>query len=152
MARKECLAGLLIIIFCGVTTYLAIQLPMGSAAKPGPGIFPLLLGLVIGSLSLLLILKNLRSQTKLGDRGIDKEVPTGKWRVVYLLGSLFLYVLLLQPIGFLVSTCIFLIGLKPIIQKSWVPVLLGSFFTSVVFFFFFNYLLKVQLPMGIFAK
>jgi putative tricarboxylic transport membrane protein len=152
MARKERFAGLLIIIFSGVATYLAIQLPMGSATKPGPGIFPLLLGLVIGLLSLLLILKNLRSRRRLGDRGIDKDVPTGKWRVVYLLGSLFLYVLLIQPIGFLISTWIFLIGLKPIIKKRWVPVLLGSFFISVVLFFCFNYLLKVQLPMGILAK
>jgi len=152
MAKKERIAGLLIFIFCGGTTYLAIHLPMGSAAKPGPGIFPLLLSLVIGCLSLLLILKNLRSQRKLGERDTDKEVPPGKWRVVYLLGSLFLYVFLPQPIGFLVSTWIFLIGLKPIIKKRWVPVLLGSFFISVVLFFCFNYLLKVQLPMGILAK
>jgi putative tricarboxylic transport membrane protein len=148
MVWKDRLSGIFIIIFSGVTIYLAFKLPMGRAAKPGPGIFPLLLSVVIGFLALSLFLRTLRSK---GEFGIE-EIPTTKWRLVYLLGDLFLYVFLLRPLGFLISTWIFLILLNPIVKKKWIPVLLGSLFISAIFFFSFNYLLKVELPMGILAK
>ena len=148
MAWKDRLSGILFLIFSGVTIYLALRLPMGRMGKPGPGIFPLLLSVVIGFLALSLLLGNLRSKGELG----TEERPVPKWRLVYLLGDLCLYVFLLRPLGFLISTWIFLIVLKPIIKKKWIPVLLGSLFISASFFFFFNYLLKVELPMGILAR
>ncbi len=148
MVWKDRLSGIFIIIFSGVTIYLAFKLPMGRDGKPGPGIFPLLLSVVIGFLALSLFLRTLRSK---GEFGIE-EIPTTKWRLVYLLGDLFLYVFLLRPLGFLISTWIFLILLNPIVKKKWIPVLLGSLFISAIFFFSFNYLLKVELPMGILAK
>jgi len=148
MAWKDRVSGILFLIFSGVTIYLALRLPMGRMGKPGPGIFPLLLSVVIGFLALSLLLGNLRSKGELG----TEERPVPKWRLVYLLGDLCLYAFLLRPLGFLISTWIFLIVLKPIIKKKWIPVLLGSLFISASFFFFFNYLLKVELPMGILAR
>jgi putative tricarboxylic transport membrane protein len=148
MAWKDRLSGILFLIFSGVTIYLALRLPMGRMGKPGPGIFPLLLSVVIAFLALSLFLRTLRSK---GDLGTE-EIPSTKWRLVYLLGDLCLYVFLLRPLGFLISTWIFLILLKPIIKKKWIPILLGSLFVSAAFFFFFNYLLKVELPMGILAR
>ena len=148
MAWKDRLSGILFLIFSGVTIYLALMLPMGRMGKPGPGIFPLLLSLVIAFLALSLFLRALRSK---GESG-NEEIPTPKWRLVYLLGDLCLYVFLLRPLGFLISTWIFLIVLKPILKKRWIPILLGSLFVSLVFFFFFNHLLKVELPMGILAR
>lgn len=148
MAWKDRLSGILFLIFSGVTIYLALMLPMGRMGKPGPGIFPLLLSVVIAFLALSLFLRALRSK---GESGTE-ETPTPKWRLVYLLGDLCLYVFLLRPLGFLISTWIFLIALKPILKKRWIPILLGSLFVSLVFFFFFNYLLKVELPMGILAR
>jgi putative tricarboxylic transport membrane protein len=148
MTCKDRLSGILLIIFSGVTIYLAFKLPMGKMGKPGPGIFPLILSVIIGLLALFLVLKSLRSKEEIG----NGEIPTTKWRLVYLLGDLCLYAFLFRPLGFVISTWIFLIILKPIVKKKWIPVLLGSLFISVSFLFFFNYLLKVDLPMGILAK
>jgi len=148
MAWKDRFSGIFLIIFSGVIMCLALKLPMGRVGKPGPGIFPLILSVVIGLLALLLLLRSLQSKGEFG----TEEIPITKWRLVYLLGDLCLYAFLLRPFGFLISTWIFLIVLKPIVKKKWIPVLLGSLFISVIFFFFFNYLLKVELPMGILAK
>jgi len=148
MAQKDRLSGFFFLIFSGVTIYLAIRLPMGKMGKPGPGIFPLLLGVVIAFLALLLFLRTIQSKVEFG----TEMIPTTKWRLVYLLGDLCLYAFLLRPLGFLISTWIFLMILKPIVKKRWIPILLGSLFVSVAFFLFFNYLLKVELPMGVFAK
>jgi len=148
MAWKDRLSGIFFLIFSGVTIYLALMLPMGRVGKPGPGIFPLLLSVVIAFLALLLFFRTIRSKGEFG----TEEIPTTKWRLVYLLGDLCLYAFLLRPLGFLISTWIFLIVLKPIVKKRWIPILLGSLFISAAFFFFFNYLLKVELPMGILAR
>ncbi len=97
------------IFFSGVTIYLALKLPLGKIGKPGPGFFPLLLSVVIGFLAFVLFLRTLRSKVESG----TEEIPTTKWRLLYLLGDLCLYAFLFRPLGFLISTWIFLIALKP---------------------------------------
>ena len=148
MAWRDRLSAIAFIVFSGVTICLALNVPMGKVGKPGPGIFPLILSVVIGLLSLFLFLRTLRSKEKHG----TEEMPITKWRLAYLLGDLCLYGSLFRPLGFLISTWIFLIILKPIVKKQWIHVVLGSLFVSVTLFFFFNYLLKVELPMGILAR
>jgi putative tricarboxylic transport membrane protein len=148
MAWKDRLSAVFVIIFSGVIFFLALELPLGKRTKPGPALFPLILSVVIGLLALLLFLENLRPKGE----GRNEGISTPKWRVGYLLGTLCLYAILFRPLGFLGSTWIFLVALKPIVKKKWIPVLLGSLLISLTFFFFFNYLLKVELPMGIFSK
>lgn len=99
-------------------------------------------------MALLLLLKTFRS----GGESKAQEVPSAKWRLLYLLGDLCFYPILFRPLGFLISTFVFLIALKPIVKKKWGPVLLGSLLVSLSFLLFFKYLLKVELPMGILEK
>jgi putative tricarboxylic transport membrane protein len=150
MAWKDRLSGILILIFSGVTLYLALRVPMGKISKPGPGVFPLLLSLVIGLLALLLTLRSLSPKKQPEVEAQEKTAH--KWGVLYLLGNFCLYAFLFRSLGFIISTSVFLIALKPIIKKKWIPVLLGSLFISLSFFLFFYYLLKVELPMGILEK
>lgn len=148
MVWKDRLAGLFVILFSGVSVYLALNLPLGKAASPGPGLFPLILSITVGLLALPLLLGFSQSDQESKTR----DIPSIKWKVIYLLGNLGLYAFLFRPLGFLISTSIFLIILKPIINKKWALVLPGAVFTSIGLFLFFNYLLRVELPMGILAK
>ena len=150
MGLKDRLSGYFLIFFSAITMYLAFKVPMGRTSKPGPGLFPLLLSLIIGVLALFLILRS--PSAKKGPEIAPEEKAVNRWAVFYLLGDLCLYGLLFRPLGFILSTFVFLIALKPVIGKKWIPVLLGSALISLCFFFFFNYLLKVELPMGLLAK
>jgi hypothetical protein len=145
---KDRLSSIFLLFFSGITIYLALKLPLGKIAKPGPGFFPLILSFVIASLALLLFLRAFRSKGE----SETQELPTTKWRLLYLLGDLCLYAFLFRPLGFLISTFVFLITLKPIIKKRWITILLGSLFISFSFLLFFSYLLKVELPMGVLEK
>jgi putative tricarboxylic transport membrane protein len=148
MQRKDRFSAFFFLFFSGVTIYLAFKLPWGRISKPGPGVFPLVLSVVIGLLAFVLLLTTLRLNKESG----AEEIPTTKWRLLYLLGDLCLYAFLFRSLGFLISTWIFLVALQPIVKKKWIPVLLGSMFISFCFLFFFSYLLKVELPMGILGK
>jgi putative tricarboxylic transport membrane protein len=79
----------------------------------------------------------------------DSEMPARKWKVFYLLGQLCVYAFLYRRLGYIVSTWIFLVSLKPLIQTRWVAWIFTSLLISAVFFVFFSVLLKVELPVGI---
>lgn len=148
MKWKDRLSSIFLLFFSGITVFLALRLPWGKIGKPGPSLFPLILSLIVGLMALLLFLKTFRSEGE----SEPQEPPTSKWRLLYLLGDLCFYAFLFRPLGFLISTFVFLTALKPIVKKKWIPVVLGSLLISLSFLLFFKYLLKVELPMGILEK
>jgi putative tricarboxylic transport membrane protein len=150
MAWKDRLSGIFILLFAGVTLLWGLKLPVGRMSKPGPGLFPLLLSGIIALLAIFLISKSYASRK--APAPVAQEKPANRWAVLYLLGDLCLYVFLFRPLGFILSTFLCLLLLKPVLQKKWSLVLIGSLVVSLTFFFFFFYLLKVELPMGILAR
>jgi putative tricarboxylic transport membrane protein len=147
MQRKNLYSAIFLVLFSGVTIYLAFKLPLGNYAKPGPGFFPLLMSIFIGLLAFLLFLTTVRPNRQ--PESFDLEMPARKWKVFYLLGQLCVYAFLYRRLGYIVSTGIFLVSLKPIIKTKWVVLILASLLVSSMFFVFFNVLLKVELPVGI---
>ena len=147
MQRKNLYSSIFLILFSGVTFYLGSRLLVGHAGKPGPGFFPLLMSVFIGILALILLLSTVRS-SKQPDSS-DEEGPARKWKVLYVLGLLCVYAFLYRPVGYILSTWIFLVCLKPVIHTRWAPLLLASLIASTIFFVFFNTLLRVELPVGI---
>jgi putative tricarboxylic transport membrane protein len=147
MQRKTLYSAIFLVLFSGVTIYLAFRLPLGHYGKPGPGFFPLLMSIFIGLLALVLFFTTVRSNQPAEIS--DGEMPERKWKVFYLLGQLCVYAFLYRRLGYVISTWIFLVSLKPIIKTKWAPLLLVSLLVSTLFFVFFNLLLKVELPAGI---
>ena len=71
MARKDRLSAILTVLFSALAACLALQLPIGKVGRPGPGIFPLVLSIVIGLLGLLLLSRTIRVKAKAGtEQGI----------------------------------------------------------------------------------
>ena len=127
------------------------RLPMGTAAKPGAGLFPLLVGFSLLGLSLALFLGSLK--TKHISPKDQEPFPAGKdrRRVLAVGASLALFVVLLKPLGYgvcgaaLMAAILRLLGLR-----SWGRILLISLATAAVSFYLFDALLGVPLPRGIF--
>lgn len=62
------------------------------------------------------------------------------------------YIILIKPLGFLISTVVFLaVTLKLLGVKELKLILLVSIITSLVIYLSFGVLLKVQIPVGIFG-
>ena len=126
------------------------RLPMGSAAKPGAGLFPLLVGISLLGLSLALFFWSLK--IKENSTKDQEPFPVGKdrRRVLAVGASLALFVLLLKPLGYglcsaaLMATILRLLGLR-----SWGRILVISLATAGISLFLFDTLLGVPLPRGI---
>ena len=66
MQRKNLYSAIFLVLFSVVTIHLALRLPLGHAAKPGPGLFPLLMSGFIALLAFLLFFTTVLSVTQSG--------------------------------------------------------------------------------------
>ena len=127
--------------------FLGIRSDMGSLENPGPGFMPMIAAGLIFLFSCLLLLRNLPSKEGKGPfQGV-------LWKRIFLtLFLLFLYSLILQRAGFLVSTFLIMSTLFRLIEKpSWSYVIFWGAIASGISFLIFDIWLEVSLPKGFFG-
>ncbi len=127
----------------------SLQVEVGTIRSPGPGFLPFWAGVIVAILSLLLLAKSfVRSDVQ------DSPVPllhgTGWTRILLFLVILCLWAILLQRIGYLVSTFGLMLSLLSLSERMrWWRRILGSILISSATYILFNIWLGVQLPAGI---
>lgn len=70
-------------------------------------------------------------------------------RILKALGALCLYVLILEPLGFLLTTFLFMVLALRLEPRRWTFILPAAIVATAFFFFLFKVLLRVPLPPGI---
>jgi putative tricarboxylic transport membrane protein len=125
-----------------------MRLGIGTFHNPGTGFFPFLAGLVFALLSLILLIQSLVA-------GENAEVILGKvrWKnITLVLICLVAYAVVLEKLGFMISTAFFIgVVLRVIEKKRWSLVVVVSVSATLVFWVIFQYWLQSQLPKGIFG-
>lgn len=148
MKRLDLIKGIVIFIFSLFVCYQSILLPLWSGKKPGPGLYPLFLGITLSFLSLVfIIVKGFRQNKEAVPLWADRR---NRKRILLTFGMLICYAIVLPFLGFLVSTfflIFFLLGLS--YSRRWVVLGIASFLISIAFYIIFQILLKIQLPYGI---
>lgn len=117
----------------------------------GGGFFPFLAGIILISLSLI-VLGSALTLKKDDDTVREKFLPQqDSWkRLLFALFALFAYVLVLKYLGFFVATFLFMIFLLRFIEpQRWVVVFTAAILTSAAAYIVFDLWLQVQLPKGI---
>jgi putative tricarboxylic transport membrane protein len=147
--RKDQLSSLfwlgLAVIFC----IAAIRLSVGTLREPGSGFFPLLGGSILGVLSLLNFLKNVRG---IPSEAKSPESPI-KWKnIIVTLAVLFAFPSLLDLLGFAPATFLFFVLLLRWIEPQRGAVVFGgSALASILFYLVFQFWLKIRFPIGFFG-
>ena len=145
-------SGVFLALFCG-TMYMASKLALLDALGPGPGFFPLILGILGAALAVVLIAQVMLQPAGAGDAG-DGLVPdrAAAVRIFSIIAALAAAILALDPIGYRLTALAFItlvllaLGVRNVVAIAAVA-LVGSF---GVFHSFF-YWLKVPLPIGAFG-
>lgn len=137
---------------------LAAALAIGAASFPpmpgqafGPRLFP---NLIAGGLAIcagLLIVRAAKA------KGLRLGVVTPEWwnepgrrgNLATLLGSIVAYTLLVEPLGFLVTTFALLVLLMKRLGAAWRATLLASLTGTAVTYVMFAWWLRVPLPPGV---
>jgi putative tricarboxylic transport membrane protein len=136
-------SGIFLFILSILMMSLSWKLPLGSFRRPGPGLYPLLIAVILGSLTFYLFISSWLEKAR------DSQNKWDLKKIFYILGILSVYGFCFEPLGFLLSTFLFFLLLKPIIQKQWSFVLIGAVLVALSSYFIFDILLQSQLPKGI---
>jgi putative tricarboxylic transport membrane protein len=122
------------------------SLKVGGLHNPGPGFLPFYTAILLGVLALISLLQTLKES-----EGSASEIWGGIQfgKLAILLGALFLYVFLLDWLGFLLGTFLLLLVLFRIVEPyGWKTILLSSLLTTGGTYLFFVILLESRLPRG----
>jgi putative tricarboxylic transport membrane protein len=130
-----------------IVTGYAPQFDLGTASAPGPGFMPFLAGIVWSFFALVTFLQALFNRSEERERiWADVSFP----KLTFILIALLLYALLLETIGFLISTFLLIFVLIRFVgPRPWWTSLWGAGLTSVLSYLFFETWLNAQLPRGI---
>ena len=142
--RHDRVTSVLLFLFGIFVCVQASHLETGHVHNPGPGFIPLLAGALLGGLSLVIFLQSFLRKEKISSFG------KGWFKGAVVVGSLIIYTLVLEKLGFLITTFIFLLltllSFKPRRMRG---ALLVSLLTVIISYLVLSVWLKVQLPKGI---
>jgi presenilin-like A22 family membrane protease len=150
MSRTDKFVGIFFLIFSGYICWESLKLGFGTWRKPGSGFIPFLSGFFFGILALLLLVQNIW----LNKRTITEEKKEKtNWKAIFtVFASLFSYILLLNYLGFIITTTL-LVGilLKMIERKRWLLAIWVSLVIALGSYAVFKVWLQAELPKGFFG-
>jgi hypothetical protein len=128
-------------------TLASLRYQFGSISKPGPGFIGLWAGVAISFLAAIGFFANWKKKKE-----SEGEYFLGPfwYKALVILLSMVAYAFLIEFLGFLICTFLFMFVLLKIIgAHNWKVVFSGSLVTAIVAYLIFHVWLKTQLPMGI---
>lgn len=150
MRSLDRVSGTILLILSILICLGSIRYGFGSLNNPGPGFFPFVLGMVVGLLSLLIVVKP--KYEKHQANGSQKLWPGagGLTRIFCILLALVSYGILLEKLGYTLTTFImFILLIRGIIPQKWYIVIGGALLASIGSYVLFKLALQIELPRGL---
>ncbi len=130
----------------------ALHLGLKVGKVMGPGFFPFLGGIILISLSTFLILQSYTAQQSPGEKKSFWLSEAGWKRVLLTLVALGAYPIVIDRLGFVLSTLLFLFFLfRGVARMRWRAVFTGGIVSAFSAFLIFELWLKAGLPKGPFG-
>lgn len=145
MKTSDVGSSLFLMALGGFTAWQSHKLSLGSPLAPEPGSFPFFISLLLIGVAFITLIKGL-----LRKPGVLPEAELSKGRVILSLVAMFAYPFILEPLGYLFTTFLFMIVLLRImIKKAWWFILVVASVVSPISYIVFKVFLKVALPGGL---
>lgn len=144
--RDEVIGGTVLFVFGAATAFLSAKMPLGTFRMAGPGLFPMILGVLLMGLSAAWIVRCFLRAT-----GPVKGLPwpQAATRVAPFVGAMALGVLALNPLGYpLTATLLLLVLFRITDSRNWGWNLLVTLGVGLTSYFVFVRWLQVPLPKG----
>lgn len=155
--NKNIISGMVVLVFSITYTILAFLLPPPASGSVviGPSVFPEAIGILLIVLAIILIISGLiearQNKAKLDkeEAAQEEKEPQDKKKVLILSLILFGYMVLFVPLGYLISTVLFILSITMYLdRKHWIRNVIYSLAFPIIVYFVFDRLLLVYLPLG----
>ncbi len=142
-SQKDFASGLMFILVGFGFSWVARGYSMGTAAKMGPGYFPFWLGVVLALLGVLVLIGSMSSK--------GEEDKMAHWDIkilLWILGSVVLFGLLLKPLGMVLSVIVLvLVSSMASHEFSWKGAILNAVILVLISVGAFVYGINLQMPV-----
>ena len=147
---KERISSLIFLLAGIYGLIFGIQLPLGSWREPGPGVLPLILSILLCVSGVLrFIFGKKKGEAEEKQKIVWSEMGKKVVTPLKILGVTTLFILLLERVGYLLASSLFVFILFFWISRYRLLVALGlALFIGVGTWYFFVKILSVQLPQG----
>jgi hypothetical protein len=140
---KDFLTGVMFVLFGGAAVGMSADLTIGSAAKMGPGYFPLALGAFLIVLGVVILLQGL-----IWAKGLQAWPALQLKPLAIVLLSVVLFSQILRPVGLLLSTAgLVVLASKASHEFRWQEALLNAAVLMAIVLVVFVYFLEFQIPI-----
>jgi putative tricarboxylic transport membrane protein len=147
--RSERIAFFLIGVLSMVIMLFALSYGIGSPAKPGPGMYPFVVGLFVFPLSLILFIGSLRGKKE--DAALMDRRQAGTFALF--IGACAFWILAMPLLGYPLVTLIVTFLLSKIMKlEGWLKPLLLAFGMALFVYLLFDVWLYVDLPRGVWGE
>ncbi len=148
MKLTDCWSGIFWLLLALWVIVESFQFGFGLWKAPGAGFVPFWAGILLAGLSLFQIFRTVWKKIPPAGENPFEKVRWEKWGLT--LAALLGYGLLLESLGFLLCTLIFMAVLLAWIEpQPWSVVLLIALGTTAASYLLFEWWLKSQLPKGL---
>jgi putative tricarboxylic transport membrane protein len=152
MKKADMMTGIFLLVLSGFVMWEALQMPPSATFGPGSGFLPFWLGVVLVVLATILIVSAKRRQAADKD---EKAVFPGKQAllaITVVLCGLAGYILLIDVLGYLVDTFLFIVFLVKVVEREkWPLTIKVALATTAGLYITFQVLLKITLPSNMFG-
>lgn len=149
MGRADRISAVFWLCFAILATIESRRLGMGTLHQPGPGFLYFYVNIVLGIMALVVLIRAWTGKKTEGPQHAifgKQNVP----KIIFVMLSLFIYVLLMEIVGFILVTLLLFIYLLGIIEKkSWFFTASVSVVVTVIAYLIFEVWLQSQLPRGL---
>ena len=144
MKKSDLVSSSFWLLFSSLVTVESYRFGLGNLHRPGPGFIPFAASLLLSCLSLLLLLQSIGEQdAKPGQLTARARLS----KIASTVAALFLYLFLLDKLGFIVCTLLLIAFLLGIIErKRWSVALFTALTTTILSYVLFEVCLNIQLP------
>ncbi len=147
MKKTDLITGIVLLVLSGYVIQEAWQMPASATFAPGSGFLPFWLGVVLAVFATILCVSAWRHQTTEKD---GKPIFPGKQAllaITLVLVGLAGYIFLIEVLGYLVDTFLFIVFLMKVVEREkWLLTLMVAVVTTTALFLTFQLLLQIKLP------
>ena len=145
----ERLVGLVMLVVSGLYLSQALRMPVGSAARPGAGFYPLAVGAFACVVALVVVGLAFGRRPAAEAAEASEDVPGARMHVGLTIATLAGFCLLLPWIGYPLAALLFVAALLRQLGTAWRGALLAAVISAEGSYYVFAILLGVSLPRGL---
>ena len=152
MKKADVITSFVLLVLSGYVIRESWVMPPSATFGPGPGFLPLWLGVLLAALALILLVTTWRRRAT--EKDGQSPFPGGRalLSVGMVLLGLALYTVLMEWLGFLVDTFLFVSYLLGVVEKErWPMTFLTAVLTTAALYAIFQLLLTITLPRNMFG-